>query len=102
MLRDQPADISDCTDAPRQVLVGFQGTWTAYPVPGKTLAITVSATATDVVDVVSARVDTNTHGATIDTRTLEHIDQHVDAGGQFTYQYSYYLPGFTPKGDYAL
>merc|ERR1711975_167184 len=77
ILRDSPADISDCTDAPRQTLVGFQATWQAEPVPGKTLAITVSATATDVVDIAGAQVDTNTKGATIDTRKLD-VTQHVD------------------------
>merc|ERR1711862_369926 len=101
ILRDQPADISDCSDSQRQNLVGFQGSWQAYPIPGKTLAITVSATATDVLDIVGAQVDTNTKGATIDTRKLD-ITEHVDAGGQFTMNYSYYLPGFTPKGDYNL
>merc|ERR1711976_592792 len=84
-----------------QLLVGFQGNWQAYPVPGKTLQITVSATATDLVDIAGAKVDTNSKGATIDSRKLELV-QHVDAGGQFTWTYSYYLPGFTPKGDYAL
>merc|ERR1711957_29255 len=101
ILRDSPADISDCTDAPRQSMVGFQATWQETWAPGKTLSVTISATATEDVDIASGLVDTVSKGAHLDTRTLD-LTQHVDAGAQFEFKYSYYLPGFTPKGDYTL
>ena len=99
-----PITIADCYGDSHTPLIGYNGTWAAQPQAGQSVDVTVNAIfqGPDAsMHVESCVVNTIFQGASVNTTTAK-VNEDVAIGTQLTWEYSQYIPRFSPKGAYIL